>query len=90
MSYKIIDSTENNTEGSFLGNTHTYEVRGATGASVRFEHTNSSTFPTSPKSITVTVSSGDTESTVVSHSWHRVRAIVVSGTPSYFVSSSKV
>lgn len=30
------------------------------------------------------------ESTVLQHSWQHVRAIVVSGTPSYFVSSSKV
>lgn len=90
MSYKILDSVEGITTGGFLGNTHTYEVVGVIGDSVRFEHSNTETFSSNPKSITITLTANGSESTVQQHSWQHVRAIVVSGTPSYFVSSSKV
>ena len=89
MSYKILDSVDGITTGGFLGGVHTYEIRGVAGDSVRFDHTNGGTFPTNPKSVTVTITSGDTESVVLQHSWQHVRAVVLVGTPSYFVSSSK-
>ena len=90
MSYKILDSVEGIATGGFLGNTHTYEVVGVIGDSVRFEHSNTTTFSVAPKTVTITLTAAGSESTVLLHSWQHVRAIVVSGTPSYFVSSSKV
>ena len=89
MSYKILDSVDGITTGGFLGNTHTYEVVGVVGDSVRFEHSNTATFSVAPKSITITLAANGSESTVQQHSWQHVRAVVVSGAPSYFVSSSK-
>ena len=89
MSYKILDSVDGITTGGFLGNTHTYEVVGVIGDSVRFEHSNTATFSVAPKSITITLAANGSESTVQQHSWQHVRAVVVSGAPSYFVSSSK-
>lgn len=89
MSYKILDSVEGITTGGFLGGIHTYEVIGVVGDSVRFEHSNNETFSSNPKSITITLTANGSESTVLQHSWQKVRAVVVSGTPSYFVSSNK-
>ena len=90
MSYKILDSVEGIATGGFLGNTHTYEVVGLIGDSVRFEHSNTTTLSIAPKSITITLTADGSESTVQQHSWQHVRAVVVSGTPSDFVSSGKV
>ena len=55
MSYKILDSVEGIATGGFLGNTHTYEVVGLIGDSVRFEHSNTTTYSVAPKTVTITL-----------------------------------
>jgi hypothetical protein len=89
MSYKVIDSVEGITEGTFLGSVHTYEVVGVVGDSVRFDHSNSEVFSSNPKSITITLTTDGSESTVQQHSWQKVRAVTLSGVPSFFVASNK-
>jgi hypothetical protein len=90
MSYAILDSSKGVTSNTTLGSVFTYEVITTGAAEVRFEGTNADVFPTTPTVIvTFTASGVQTQSSVLQHSWQRIRAVVVSGTPAYYVASER-
>lgn len=90
MSYEILNSEKGLSDNGTLGNVFTYEVITTGIAEVRFEGTNSETWPTIPTTIvTFTATGASTQSQVLQHSWQKIRAVIVSGTPKYFVAAGK-
>ena len=90
MSYTILDSSKSITSNTTVGSIFTYEVVTTAAAEVRFEGTNADVWPTTPVVIaTFTATGAQLQSIVLQHSWQRIRAVVVSGTPAYYVASDK-
>jgi hypothetical protein len=90
MSYTILDSSKGITSNQTLGSLFTYEVVTTAAAEVRFEGTNADVWPATPTVIaTFTTTGAQTQATVLQHSWQHIRAVVVSGTPSYYVASDQ-
>ena len=90
MSYVILDSSKGITSNTTLGNVFTYEVITTGAAEVRFEGTNADVWPATPVVIaTITATGAQSQSIVLQHSWQRIRAVVVSGTPAFYVASDR-
>lgn len=90
MSYTILDSSKGITSNTTLGNVFTHEVITTGVAEVRFEGTNADVWPATPVVIaTITATGAQSQSIVLQHSWQRIRAVVVSGTPAFYVASDR-
>ena len=88
MTYKILDSTRNITENKTRGDVYSYHVKGDANDEVVFQGTNFDTWDHPVVIASVKLHSSGSSSTVLQHSWSKIRGVVVAGTPEFIVTTN--
>lgn len=88
MTYKVLDSTRNITENKTAGSIYTYHVTGVVGDEVVFQGTNFNDWSNPVVIANVKLTSTGSLSSVLQHSWYKIRGVVITGTPEFAVTTN--